>query len=40
MWEYLGYALFVALIIGCLRYVSGAFETEDRPGSGRAHPKK
>jgi len=40
MWDYLGYALFVALIIGCLRYVSSAFETEDQRRSGRLHPKQ
>jgi hypothetical protein len=29
MWDYLLYALFVVFVIGCLRYVSSAFETEE-----------
>ena len=29
MWDYLLYALFLALLIGCLRYVVSAFETEE-----------
>ena len=29
MWDFLLYALFVVLVIGCLRYVVSAFETEE-----------
>jgi hypothetical protein len=40
MLEYLAYALFGVVMIGCLVYIINALETEEPPKSKRPDPKK
>jgi hypothetical protein len=40
MWQYLAYALFGFVMIGCLVYIMDALETEEPPKSKRPDPKK
>jgi hypothetical protein len=38
--EYLGYALFVVSMIGCLAYISNALETDEAPDTKRPDRKQ
>ncbi len=40
MLEYLGYALFGVLMIGCLLYIMKALETDEPPSPKQTNPKK
>ena len=40
MFDYLAYALFAIIMIGCLYYVASSLETEETPTSKRAKTKQ